>query len=114
VLDARTASAAGNRNAAIELWKKAVAAQDQLNYDEPPAWYYPVRESLGGEYLRAQRFADAERVFRRDLEINPQNPRSLFGLQEALRGQSKDANDVSRRFTEAWKDTGIQLTVDGL
>jgi hypothetical protein len=34
---------------------KAVSLQDQLRYDEPPAWYYPVRESLGGEYLRQRK-----------------------------------------------------------
>jgi hypothetical protein len=91
-----------------------VDLQDRLVYDEPPAWYYPVRESLGGEYLRARRFAEAEEVFRRDLEINPNNARSLFGVTEALRGQSKDADDVSRRFDEAWKSADVQLSVDGL
>src|SRR5262245_34146375 len=80
VLDARLAAMAGDRNAAIAAWRKAVDVQDSLIYDEPPAWYYPVRESLGGEYLRAKQFKDAEAVFRRDLEKNPNNPRSLFGL----------------------------------
>ena len=32
---------------------RAVSAEDALAYDEPPAWYYPVRESLGGACLRA-------------------------------------------------------------
>jgi hypothetical protein len=64
--------------------------------------------------LRAGRFADAERIFRRDLEINPNNPRSLFGLREALRGQSKNIADVSRQYEEAWKDSDIQLSVETL
>ena len=114
VLDARLASASGNRDAALNSWRKAVELQDKLRYDEPPAWYYPVRESLGGEYLRGRRFAEAERVFRRDLEINPKNPRALFGLKEALSGQAKDTADVSRLFDETWKDAELQLSVDKL
>src|SRR5215469_5404406 len=31
----------------IVNWRKAVEQQDALNYDEPPPWFYPVRESLG-------------------------------------------------------------------
>src|SRR5262249_46854344 len=91
VLDARLAAMAGDHNSAVSAWTKVVGIQDSLIYDEPPAWYYPVRESLGGEYLRGKQYKDAESVFRRDLQINPNNPRSLFGLREALRGQSRDA-----------------------
>src|SRR5262249_3147124 len=32
---------------AIAMWKRAVEIQDSLVYDEPPAWYYPLRESWG-------------------------------------------------------------------
>src|SRR5260370_5974466 len=100
VLDARLASAAGLTSSALTHWKKAVEIQDHLIYDEPPAWYYPVRESLGGEYLRAKEYGEAVKVFRRDLEINRDNPRSLFGLREALRDQSKnaEAEQIDRRF----------------
>ena len=116
VLDARLAAMAGDRNAAIAAWKKAVDVQDSLIYDEPPAWYYPVRESLGGEYLRAKQFKEAENVFRRDLEINPNNPRSLFGLSEALRGQSRnaDADQANSAFEKAWQNAELQISVDKL
>jgi tetratricopeptide (TPR) repeat protein len=116
ILDARLAGVAGDRNAALNHWKKAVEIQDGLVYDEPPAWYYPVRESLGGEYLRAKRYQDAEAVFRRDLEINRNNPRSLFGLSEALRGLSKnaEADEVRRKFEKEWQNAEIQLSVDRL
>jgi Tfp pilus assembly protein PilF len=107
---------AGDRSAAIVAWKKAVDVQDSLIYDEPPAWYYPVRESLGGEYLRARQFNDAETVFRRDLEINPNNPRSLFGLREALLGQSRDAEaeQVRITFEKAWQNAELQISVEKL
>jgi hypothetical protein len=37
---------------AVEHWRRAVTLQDQPRYDEPPAWYMPSRESLGGSLLR--------------------------------------------------------------
>ena len=52
---------------AVPHWEKAVGIQDKLIYDEPPAWYYPVRESLGAALLRAGRAGDAETVFREGL-----------------------------------------------
>jgi len=115
VLDARIARAGGDHNGAIAQWQKAIAIQDRLVYDEPPAWYYPVRESLGAEYLLLKRYADAEKTFRRDLEINPNNPRSLFGLAEALKGQGKtDAEETRRRFEEAWKGAELELDIASL
>ncbi len=114
VFDARLASTAGDRNTAIVQWNKAIEVQDRLIYDEPPAWYYPVRESLGGEYLRARRYADAERVFRRDLEINPNNPRSLFGLRETFRAQRRNADDANSRFEKEWQNAEVQLSVEAL
>jgi tetratricopeptide (TPR) repeat protein len=116
VLDARMASAAGDSKSALSHWNKAVEVQDRLIYDEPPAWYYPARESLGGEHLRMKRYAEAEKVFRRDLEINPNNPRSLFGLSEALRGQSKnaEAEEIRRRFENEWKGSDVQVRVTTL
>jgi tetratricopeptide (TPR) repeat protein len=116
VLDARIAEAAGDRDAALVAWEKAVAAQDTLAYDEPPAWYYPVRESHGGALLRAGRAADAERVFRADLDRNPRNPRSLLGLAESLKAQGRTADAAWARaqFDAAWRDADVQLRVEDL
>jgi tetratricopeptide (TPR) repeat protein len=110
------ASESGDRTSAIRLWSAAVQIQDRLVYDEPPAWYYPVRESLGGEYLRSKNFTEAEKVFRRDLQINPNNPRSLFGLSEALQGQGKggEAGALRQRFDTTFKGADIQLSVGSL
>jgi len=114
VLDARIARLEKNHAGAMAFWQKAIAIQDRLVYDEPPAWYCPVRESLGAEFLLLRRFAEAEKTFRRDLEINPENPRSLFGLAEALKAQSKSDAEIRRRYAEAWKDAEIRLSVEEL
>jgi len=115
VIDARIAEA-NHEPGAINLWKNAVAAEDSLGYDEPPAWYYPVRESLGGALLRAARFADAEKVFREDLTRNPRNPRSLFGLAESLAGQKKTADEawIRAQFKKAWEHADVALRSEDL
>ena len=115
-LAARMAWAKGDKKAAIEAWRHAVAAQDALNYDEPPGWYYPVRESLGAALLRAGEAAAAEQVFRADLEHNPRNGRSLFGLLESLKAQGKTgaAKLVQREFETAWRQADARLRLEDL
>jgi tetratricopeptide (TPR) repeat protein len=112
-LDARIAGARGEHDRAIKYWQEAVAAADQLPYDEPPVWFYPVRESLGAAFLAAGRDADAEHVFRDDLVKHPRNARSLFGLQAALTKQGKEVNAmwVQHEFNESWKNADTKLTL---
>jgi hypothetical protein len=114
VLDARIAQASKLDDRAIKLWQQAVVAADPLPYDEPPIWFYPIRESLGAALLAADRAADAERVFRDDLERNPRNPRSLFGLHAALvkQGKEADAAWVKREFDQAWKNADSKLALE--
>jgi len=116
VIQARIAAAQGRPDDAVAQWKKAVEIQDTLNYDEPADWYYPVRESLGAALLTAGKAAEAESIFREDLRQNPRNPRSLFGLKEALHAQGKEADAawVDRQFKEAWKDADTTLTLAAL
>jgi hypothetical protein len=115
-LDARIAWAQSEYSNSIRLWEKAVAGADRLPYDEPPIWFYPMRESLGAALLLRDRATDAERVFRADLERHPRNPRSLFGLRESLadQGRSADAAWVNREFEAAWKDADpdLELTLE--
>ena len=115
-LDARIAAAKKDRKAAITAWQAAVEAQDGLAYDEPPPWYYPVRESLGAALLLDGQKTDAEKVFRADLERHPRNPRSLFGLWETLKAQKKtaDAEWVRRAFQDAWKTSEVEVRMEDL
>jgi len=116
VLDARVAWARGSQDEAIGLWRRAVAAADKIPYDEPPIFFYPVRESLGAALLSSGKAREAERVFRDDLARHPRNARSLFGLHESLVRQEKtaDAEWVKRAFDEAWKNADTPLTIDAL
>jgi tetratricopeptide (TPR) repeat protein len=116
VLAARIAVANGDKAGAIILLRDAVANQDQLLYDEPSDWYYPVRESLGGMLLQTGDAKGAEQVFRDDLKQNPRNPRSLFGLAEALTRQNRDydASWVKQQFDTAWQGADVNLKVEDL
>jgi len=115
VLGAEVALARKDNAKAASLLREAVAVQDTLKYGEPPDWFFPVRESLGGVLLMNGDAKSAEQVFRDDLAKNPRNPRSLFGLQRALRDQGRetDAWFVEKEFREAWKGDA-QLKVDDL
>src|SRR5262249_32946125 len=100
--DGRIAEAKGDRTTALHAYEAAVAAEDSLDYHEPPDWFYRTRETLGGALLRAGGYGEAERVFREDLKQNRNNPRSLFGLTAALRGQKKSAAAVTAGFKRHW------------
>ena len=115
VLGARIAQAKKDNEDAISQLREAVAVQDTLKYDEPQDWFYPVRESLGAALLISGDQAGAEQVFRDDLERNPRNPRSLFGLEQALKGQGRgyDATFVRKQFDASWKG-GPAPTVEDL
>jgi tetratricopeptide (TPR) repeat protein len=115
-LDARLAAAKKDSEAAVARWRDAVRAEDALAYDEPPPWYYPVRESLGGALFLSGRAEEAEAAFREDLVRNPRNPRSLFGLWESLKAQKKsaDAEWVRHEFQEAWKDADVEIRMEDL
>jgi len=116
VLDARLAWARGAKPEALALWRKAVTLADAVPYDEPPIWFYPVRESLGAALLLSGDAAAAEQVFREDLVRFPRNPRSLFGLHESLVSQQKtaDAAWVKRAFDAAWARADGPLTLEML
>ena len=94
----------GNKTAAIAKLREAVALEDALKYDEPPAWTVPTRHSLGAVLIAARRYAEAEAVYRDDLRRYPENGWSLRGLAQALEAQGKreEAAEVKARLARAW------------
>lgn len=109
VLAGRIAAAKKDFPAAIEHLREAARLEDEMTYGEPPEWSIPVRHELGDVLLQAGRHADAERVFREDLERFPQNGWSLRGLEQALRGQGRtaDADEVARQFRDVWSSADV-------
>ena len=115
ILDARIAAARGETEASIAAWHKAVEAEDAIGYNEPPDWFYPTRESLGGALIKAKRYEEADLAFREDLERNPNNGRSLWGRWQALRASDGDVpatQVMRRRWQDAWNDADIRLQIE--
>jgi tetratricopeptide (TPR) repeat protein len=111
ILDARIAWLENDRVTAIKHWRQAMEIEDSFRYSEPPDWYYPVRESLGAALLLNGKLAEAECIFRADLERNPGNPRSLFGLWRTLvlENNFTSAEQVAKEFAIAWKRADVRL-----
>lgn len=55
----------------IRELEAAVPIQDAMAYIEPPGWYFPARHLLGAALLAADRAAEAEAVYRADLQQHP-------------------------------------------
>jgi len=104
VATGRLAAARGDLDGAAKAYEEAIAIEDALPYTEPPFWYYPVRQSLGGVRLQQGRLDDAEKAFRDSLARVRSNGWALAGLAEVYRrkGDAKAQADAQRRFANAW------------
>ena len=107
------AARGGRVDEAVARLQAAIQGEDQLVYDEPPAWYMPLRQRLGTILLAAGRPVRAEKVFREDLDRRPENGWSLYGLAQSLRAQNKlkPAEKIEERFERAWKTADVKLAL---
>jgi tetratricopeptide (TPR) repeat protein len=110
ILEARIAERTHAEDA-IAAWELAVAMEDALAYSEPSDWFYPTRHFLGAALLDANRGAEAEAVYRADLERNPKNGWAYFGLVQAFRAQRKnrDAATAERMYRQAFRQADVRL-----
>lgn len=96
---------------AIEHLENAVVFEDSLTYTEPAAWHIPTRQNLGAILMKAEKFIDAERIYKEDLDILRQNGWSLIGLQNSLKAQGKiqEAEAIKLEFEKAWEHADIEI-----
>ncbi|WP_404304909.1 tetratricopeptide repeat protein [Neorhodopirellula lusitana] len=101
----------GEIDTAVSELRKGIAAETDLLYMEPPEWIQPVRHSLGAVLVAAQRWDEAEQVYRDDLDQWPENGWALYGLAQCLRakGDAAAANEVEERFRVAWKNADTRI-----
>jgi len=101
----------GNHSKAFRLLSLAVQRDDSLRYDEPWGWMMPVRHSLGALLLEQGKVAEAERAYRDDLTIHPNNGWALKGLAECLHrtGRHEEAEETDGLFRVAWARSDIVL-----
>ncbi|MCL4178882.1 MAG: hypothetical protein KJ072_14220 [Verrucomicrobia bacterium] len=110
-LAGKIAAARGDRRDAIAHLEQAVATEDALPYMEPAFWPFPTRPALGVAFLEAGDAAQAERIFREDLERQPRNGWGLLGLEQSLKaqGRAESAALIQREFKRAWERADVEL-----
>ena len=96
---------------AIAVLEEAIRIEDGFGYDEPEPLNFSARHWLGAILLEAGRPAEAEKVYRLELEDHPFNGWSLFGLEKALRVQGKtgEADQTLREFQLAWARADVWI-----
>jgi tetratricopeptide (TPR) repeat protein len=102
ILEGEIKRAAGDLAGAIESFERAVKLEDDLPYDEPEPLPFAARHWLGAALLEARRFADAERVYREEIEDHPHNGWSLLGLKQALAGRGLTSEEVEKDLAASW------------
>jgi tetratricopeptide (TPR) repeat protein len=110
-LDGEVEFRAGDHERAFASLRLAVLRDDALRYDEPWGWMMPVRHGLGALLLEAGRVAEAEDVYRCDLDRHPENGWALRGLAECLqrRGVAVEAAGIEQRFAAAWRNASAPI-----
>jgi len=91
ILDASIDFSVKNNEAVITKLNKAIAIEDKLIYTEPSDWPVPARQFLGAFLLKMKKPVLAEKVYREDLAMSPNNGWSLIGLYQSLDAQKKSA-----------------------
>ncbi len=111
VLKGEIAQRKGNFEESIRLLNVAIAKEDQLNYNEPPDWFFSVRHLLGYVLMQAGKYEAATGVFETDLKEFKENGWALMGLYQSLKklGKNVEAHNVKERFDRAWQWADVEL-----
>ncbi len=101
-----------NYSSAISILKEAIVAEDALNYDEPPDWFFSIRHHLGAVLIDAGKFQEAVKVYEKDLEIYPENGWALKGLINACEkiGNRRKYLESVSRFENSWQYSDIKIS----
>jgi tetratricopeptide (TPR) repeat protein len=111
VLAGELAGAKGDYDEAVRLLKEAIVIEDQLQYQEPPDWFFSVRHHLGAILLDAKKPQDAIAIFEEDLQTYPKNGWALSGLKKAYEDlkQADQASAMDAQLKEAWANADVKI-----
>lgn len=96
----------------ISLLQRAITIEDNLNYNEPPDWFFSVRHNIGALLLKTKKYREAEIVYKEDLSKWKKNGWALMGLHQSLLGQKRygEAKIAKAAFNQAWKYADVKIT----
>jgi tetratricopeptide (TPR) repeat protein len=101
-----------NYSSAISILKEAVIAEDALNYNEPPDWFFSIRHHLGAVLIDAGKLDEAVNVYEKDLEVYRENGWALKGLMNVYEklGNKKKYEEIRIRFEKSWQYSDIKIS----
>ncbi|KFG90863.1 Tetratricopeptide TPR_2 repeat protein [Sphingobium herbicidovorans NBRC 16415] len=113
---ARWEQAGGRYREAEKHYRAAVAIEEKIPYMEPPYWYYPVQQSLGGVLYRQARHEEALAAFTGALARSPNNGWVLYGIASSQRALGRRAHAAAAQaaFKRVWAGESSWLRMDRL
>ena len=109
ILEGEIAWQSGDLTGAIRAFENAVEIEDQLEFSEPEPLPFSARHWLGAALLEAERYTDAEHVYREELQDHPNNGWSLYGLKESLELQGASSGEANTEFDASWARSDVWL-----
>ncbi len=112
VLEGELLAKQGQYDESIRLLREAIVLEDQLQYQEPPDWFFSVRHHLGAVLLDAGKPEEAIKVYEEDLKTFPKNGWALSGLKKAYE-ETKQQDKVTATdilLKEAWAYANVKLS----
>jgi tetratricopeptide (TPR) repeat protein len=116
VAQARWAYANGRYGEAERHYRDAIVTEDKIPYMEPPFWYYPIHQSLGGVLYRQRRYDEALTAFTTALARAPNNGWALYGVASSQRALGRQAHAAAAEaaLKRAWAGDPNWLRMDRL
>ena len=102
-----------NQPSAINVLNAAVAKENKLRYDEPPQWFAPARDALGGAYLQSKQYEKAQTAFEEELKRHPASGRARYGMLRALIGGGAPSGAIElarKQYCRAWMYSDYTMT----
>lgn len=112
VLEGEILASEGKYDQSTILLKEATAIEDNLNYNEPPDWFFSVRHHLGAVQIKAGKYNDAIKTYQDDLKKFPNNGWAQHGLKlayEKLNNQAK-VKEMDVLIAKSWAYADIKIT----
>ncbi len=111
ILQGAIAEAKNELPKAKGFYKEATDIEEGMLYNEPRDWQLPARHYLGNVLLKMKQYNEAEKVYRKDLMVNPNNAWSLAGLLQALQKQEKktESTTVQQQLKKATARADVKI-----
>jgi len=112
ILQGIIAEEKGDLVQAIAILKQAVDMEEVMLYNEPRDWILPARHYLGNTLIKAKQYGEAEKVYKEDLRVNPNNAWALTGLHNALllQGRNDEAAKTKTELSKALARSDVKFT----